>query len=491
MAESLAEVVVESVRVHMLSSQHVVLLKETDRERYLPIWIGPWEANAIATRLQGVTPERPFTHDLFATALAELGVKLQRVIVSSLAEETFHATLELEQGGRTYAIDARPSDALALAVRTGVRIFASTDVLERAGVEPESKVDEKLEVFREFVTRWTWTSKKNIAKGRVRKVCLPSDPRRSNEGIGRPTAFQAILVGLTSQGRGAAGHEGIGRPTDEGLAEDRLASLHGPAAPEPQPEPQAPEVADRPENDLRFGPGLGTRRPRVVRNANLRQPAALVAKLDQQLGREEGAPRRDPNRDQRLALEQLAGAVDVANPDPEEDPVREMVNARIPTPDERVGPPDAIPDNHVRGVGRGEPLRKPGHIRHPELAVAVDEGDQTESSGPEPGAKGRAVAKVGGVVDYPEHVGVLAGELVGDGRRTVARAVVDGDNLELLGQLGEGAQGLIDQSLKIGLLVVSGEEEREFLDTPRRRPRRLACSGARPFCHWLPFRANT
>ncbi len=63
MAESLAEVVVESVRVHMLSSQHVVLLKETDRERYLPIWIGPWEANAIATRLQGVTPERPLTHD--------------------------------------------------------------------------------------------------------------------------------------------------------------------------------------------------------------------------------------------------------------------------------------------------------------------------------------------------------------------------------------------------------------------------------------------
>jgi bifunctional DNase/RNase len=121
MADSLAEVVVESVRVHMLSSQHVVLLKETERERYLPIWIGPWEANAIATRLQGVTPERPLTHDLFAATLEELGVKLQRVIVSSLAEETFHATLELERDGKTYAIDARPSDALALAVRTGAR----------------------------------------------------------------------------------------------------------------------------------------------------------------------------------------------------------------------------------------------------------------------------------------------------------------------------------------------------------------------------------
>ena len=151
MPESLAEVVVESVRVHMLSSQHVVLLKETDRERYLPIWIGPWEANAIAARLQGVTSERPMTHDLFATTLGALGVELRRVIVSSLTEETFHATLELERDGQTYAVDARPSDALALAVRTGVRIYASIEVLDRAGVEPDSQVDERLEVFREFV----------------------------------------------------------------------------------------------------------------------------------------------------------------------------------------------------------------------------------------------------------------------------------------------------------------------------------------------------
>ena len=96
-------------------------------------------------------PERPLTHDLFAATLAELGVTLRRVIVSSLADETFHATLELERDGQTYALDARPSDALALAVRTGVRIFASAEVLDRAGVEPEIQVDEKLEVFREFV----------------------------------------------------------------------------------------------------------------------------------------------------------------------------------------------------------------------------------------------------------------------------------------------------------------------------------------------------
>jgi uncharacterized protein len=148
---SLVEVVVESVRVHMLSSQHVVLLKETGRERYLPIWIGPWEANAIATRLQGVTPERPLTHDLFAAAIEALGARLSRVVISSLADETYHATLELELDGRRVEVDARPSDSLALAVRTGVKVYAAAAVMDRAGVEPDLQVDEKLEVFREFV----------------------------------------------------------------------------------------------------------------------------------------------------------------------------------------------------------------------------------------------------------------------------------------------------------------------------------------------------
>src|SRR6266542_3659769 len=95
-AAGLNEMVVESVRVHMLSSQHVVILRDTVRERYLPIWIGPWEANAIAMRLQGVTPERPMTHDLFAATLLELGVSVRKVVISSLAEETFHARLFLE-----------------------------------------------------------------------------------------------------------------------------------------------------------------------------------------------------------------------------------------------------------------------------------------------------------------------------------------------------------------------------------------------------------
>src|SRR5829696_10310848 len=114
---SLNEMVVESVRVHMLSSQHVVILRDTVRERYLPIWIGPWEANAIAMRLQGVTPERPMTHDLFSQTLLELGVEVKQIIVSDLSDDTFRARLRLNMDGKEVDLDARPSDAIALAVR--------------------------------------------------------------------------------------------------------------------------------------------------------------------------------------------------------------------------------------------------------------------------------------------------------------------------------------------------------------------------------------
>src|SRR5919202_2234216 len=151
MAPGLNHMVVESVRVHMLSSQHVVILRDTSRERYLPIWIGPWEANAIAMRLQGVTPERPMTHDLFSHTLDELGVTVKEIIVQDLAEDTFRARLRLQLDGRVVELDARPSDAIALAVRTGVPIFATDAVLDRAGVIPESAEEEKLSVFREFV----------------------------------------------------------------------------------------------------------------------------------------------------------------------------------------------------------------------------------------------------------------------------------------------------------------------------------------------------
>jgi uncharacterized protein len=151
MVSGMSEMVVESVRIHMLSSQHVVILKEAERDRYLPIWIGPWEANAIAMKLQGVTPDRPLTHDLFSRTLDELGVTVRRIVVSDLSDETYRARLVLELGGETREIDARPSDAIAIAIRVGVPIYATEAVLDRAGVVPESDDDEKLSVFREFV----------------------------------------------------------------------------------------------------------------------------------------------------------------------------------------------------------------------------------------------------------------------------------------------------------------------------------------------------
>jgi uncharacterized protein len=139
----LVEMVVESVRVHMLSNRHVVILKDVEHDRYLPIWIGAWEASAIAMRLQGVSAERPLTHDLFVATLEQLGVRLDRVVVSELADETYHARLFLQRDGAEVEIDARPSDALALAVRCEAPIFAAEDVLAQAalGTDPDT-VDE-------------------------------------------------------------------------------------------------------------------------------------------------------------------------------------------------------------------------------------------------------------------------------------------------------------------------------------------------------------
>ncbi len=154
----LIEMVVESVRVHMLSSQHVVILKENERDRYLPIWIGPAEANAIAMKLQGLTAERPLTHDLLVSVLAALSSRLSRVVVTHVSDGTFHARLYLETADGTEAeIDSRTSDAIALAVRTGSTIYVDERVLDEAGVEPEhedgdgEEGDERLAVFRDFV----------------------------------------------------------------------------------------------------------------------------------------------------------------------------------------------------------------------------------------------------------------------------------------------------------------------------------------------------
>ena len=137
----LVEMVVESVRVHMLSNRHVVILKDNVGDRYLPIWIGAWEASAIAMRLQGLQAERPLTHDLFTAALEQLGVRVARVVVADLADETYHAQLVLERDGVEEEVDARPSDALAIAVRTQSPIYCAESVLAQAALSADPDED--------------------------------------------------------------------------------------------------------------------------------------------------------------------------------------------------------------------------------------------------------------------------------------------------------------------------------------------------------------
>ena len=140
MAE-LIEMTVDSIRVHMPTGQHVVILKEKEAERYLPIWIGINEANAIALRITGITPERPITHDLLANILSAVDCSVERVVVTSLANEVFYARILARVDSRRLEIDSRPSDAIAVAVRVGAAIFVDPEVLEKAGVLPEPDAD--------------------------------------------------------------------------------------------------------------------------------------------------------------------------------------------------------------------------------------------------------------------------------------------------------------------------------------------------------------
>lgn len=130
----MVEMTIESVRVSLMNYQRVVILKEKAADRYLPIWIGPAEADAIAVQLQEVTVARPLTHDLLSSVITTLGGTVRSILVNDLNNDTFYARINLEVDGKALEIDSRPSDALALAVRVRVPIFAEESVLERAGV---------------------------------------------------------------------------------------------------------------------------------------------------------------------------------------------------------------------------------------------------------------------------------------------------------------------------------------------------------------------
>ena len=156
------EMSIESIRVSLVNYQRVVILKEKGAERYLPIWIGPAEADAIAVRLQEVAVARPLTHDLLRSVIDALGAQINCVIVNDLTNDTFYARLLLDVDGKSVEIDSRPSDAIALAVRADVPSFAEETVLDKAGVvlDGDRVVDkdtvdpeelERMSAFRDFI----------------------------------------------------------------------------------------------------------------------------------------------------------------------------------------------------------------------------------------------------------------------------------------------------------------------------------------------------
>jgi bifunctional DNase/RNase len=135
------ETVVESIRVSLVTQHRVVILKEVTGDRHLPIWIGPFEAEAIAMELQGVTAARPLPYDLMKTIIGDMGGDVREILVTDLAQDVFYARIVIDVNGRSLEIDSRPSDAIALAVRTRVPILVDESVMERAGVKLEAEVE--------------------------------------------------------------------------------------------------------------------------------------------------------------------------------------------------------------------------------------------------------------------------------------------------------------------------------------------------------------
>lgn len=153
------EVALETIQISLVSSHRIVVLKDMQTERYLPIWIGPCEAEAISVGAKGIEVLRPLTHDLIVNVFDAVGYELLHIQINDLSDNTFYATLVLASEDGEVEVDARPSDAIAIAVRLEVPIYVAEAVMEEAGVVPEPDItaqggmtQENLEVFRDFLS---------------------------------------------------------------------------------------------------------------------------------------------------------------------------------------------------------------------------------------------------------------------------------------------------------------------------------------------------
>jgi bifunctional DNase/RNase len=159
----MVEVTIDSIRVSLMSQHRVVILKDVDSDRYLPIWIGPCEADAITVTLQEMEVSRPLTHDLLKNVIGEMGGEVEYIIISDLRNDVFYARIVMAVGGKRLEIDSRPSDALALAVRLHVSVYIEETVMDKAAVLPEEEMEAdsnapagpgeetRLDAFKDFV----------------------------------------------------------------------------------------------------------------------------------------------------------------------------------------------------------------------------------------------------------------------------------------------------------------------------------------------------
>lgn len=176
--EDMIEVVIDSIRVSLMSQQRIVILRERQAERYLPIWIGIYEAESITIALQEVEVARPLTHDLLKNLFEEFNAHIVRVEVVSLRDDTFFGNIVAEADGRTLNIDSRPSDALAVAVRAHVPILVARSVMDVAGIIPEEDLQEE-----------------ETGEGESAKAAAPG----SESGEERLSVFQDFLEGLNME----------------------------------------------------------------------------------------------------------------------------------------------------------------------------------------------------------------------------------------------------------------------------------------------------
>src|SRR5512133_3909939 len=139
------EVQIDSVRVHLMTPQRLVVLKQLDSDRYLPIWVGPYEAEAITVALQEVEMVRPLTHDLLKNVFGAFNARITRIEIVRLQNEIFYGNIIAEVDGREVEVDSRPSDAIALSVRAHVPILVNSSVMDEAGIIPEQDIPEEEE----------------------------------------------------------------------------------------------------------------------------------------------------------------------------------------------------------------------------------------------------------------------------------------------------------------------------------------------------------